>query len=284
MIDEIGEGISLLVPFRDDHEGRGVIWDWLQRFWTAFLPGAEIVMGTDDGVPFSKTCAINDAFQRCHGDIIVLLDADCYIEPSVILRCAHHIRNLRDEFQEPLWFIPYRRLYRLTPDATVRLIASDPANPVVIPTPPSAVDVGSTKNSAVGHWFGALIQIMPREAFEAVGGMDPRFRGWGSEDVCFVRVLDTMFCGHRSTNNQVFTLWHEVIDRSVPGQNIARVWVGQTGAGQNKKLSIKYVRAYRDPARTRRVIAEWQRDPDATYASHLIGPPIPMEHETMEHH
>jgi hypothetical protein len=172
-----GAGISLLIPFRDDNAvGRGANWRWLQQFWEAELPSAQIVVGITDAIPFSKTRAVNDAFQRSdtENDIVVILDADCYIEPSVILTCAAAIREAR-RWNERLWYIPYRWLYRLTETSTARLIASDPANAVQFPTPPVGTDVGSTLGAAIGHRFGALIQIMPREAFTVIGGMDPRF-------------------------------------------------------------------------------------------------------------
>ena len=45
--------ISLLVPFGDGNGHRRRLWDWLRRYWLAHLPSAEIVMGRDDGTPFS---------------------------------------------------------------------------------------------------------------------------------------------------------------------------------------------------------------------------------------
>ena len=40
-----GRGISLLVPFRDDHAvGRGANWEWLCRYWRHELPAAQIVL------------------------------------------------------------------------------------------------------------------------------------------------------------------------------------------------------------------------------------------------
>lgn len=257
--------ISLLVPWRDDGtEGRLVNWTWLRKFWEHELPNAELIIGVDEGIPFSKTCAINNAFQQSHGDVVVLLDADCYIEPSVILECADRIRNARKEIPpEPLWFVPYRHLFRLTTDATTKLIASSPDNALRFTNPPDLDDVGSTAGSAAGHWFGALIQIMPREAYMMVGGMDPRFRGWGGEDVTFVRVIDTLYGRHRTTDNQVFTLMHHA-----EGNELLRTWEGQEKIGANNVLSVKYRKVYGDKLRMRALIQEWLGNKE--YQQYLI--------------
>jgi hypothetical protein len=274
-----GKNIVLIVPFRDDHAvGRGVNWEWLHRYWTAELPAAQIVVGEDSGEPFSKTCAVNDGFKRADpaNDVIVMVDADAYISAEVILSCAAAIREAR-QWGEPLWFVPYRHLYRLTGEATLDLIGSDPARPLQFTAPHNSREVGYAPEAggpvgastealaAIGHRFGALIQIFPREAFLQIGGCDPRFRGWGGEDVTLVRVLDTLYGIHRTTPNEVLTLWHTAL-----GDVFLRKWAGQPNIGANDQLSIRYRRTRRDPARMKAVIAEWLDDPQ--YEANLISP------------
>ena len=275
MIDPTrGAGIALLVPFRDDHAiGRGANWAWLKRYWEIELPSAQIVVGTYEGTPFSKTRAVNDAYRKAvdQFDVIVMIDADCYISPTVILNCAEAIREAR-RWHEPLWFVPYRFLFRLTAEATDHLVASDPAAALQFPTPPQPWDVGSTLGSGIGHRYGALIQIFPREAFEFIGGCDARFSGWGAEDVCLVRALDTMYGVHQTTNNEVLTLWHTAI-----GDVYLRKWAGQEQTGANNALGVHYRQARRDPARMRAVITEWLDNPK--YREHRISPMPPWYEE-----
>lgn len=262
---QYGQNITIMVPFRDDYAvGRGANWRWLKAYWEYMLPGAQVVVGSDDGIPFSKTCAVNDAFRKADpaNDVLVMLDADCYIAPSVILICAERIREARRQ-GERMWFVPYRDLYRLTADSTARLIFSDPCHPLYFSAPPNPKDVGSTLGAKLGHRFGALVQIFPREAFLQVGGMDARFRGWGSEDVTFLRVLNTLYCIHETTDNSVFTLWHTSL-----GQVFERKWAGQTKSRLNASLTNRYYRARHDPARMRKIISEWLDDP--AYAAHRI--------------
>lgn len=233
-----GRGISLLVPFRSDSEHRTRVWAWLRRYWQNELPGAEIVMGDDDSVPFSKTAAVNKAFSSAKGDIIVILDADCYLPGSVILDCSANIREARRS-RKKLWYIPYRRFYRLTEAATLRILDSDPARPFSFGDPPPPRMTEPVRNSNYGHWFGALVQIMPSEAFTAAGGMDERFAGWGGEDVSFMNAVDTLYGPHRTTPNGVQHLWHPHIGV----EHTERKWEGQAEAGNNNQLARRYEEA-----------------------------------------
>ena len=58
----------------------------------------------------------------------------------------------------------------------VSAIASDPEGftfPLVKLSARTRIDVGPRSGNDFGHWFGALVQMFPREAFELVHGMDP---------------------------------------------------------------------------------------------------------------
>lgn len=241
--------ISLLVPFRAEDAERQEIWDWLRAYWSYELRGAEVVMGRSDQRPFSKTQAVNDAARRARGDTFVILDADCYIDGEVIQRCADRIyRSERDGY--PLWFIPYRHIYRLTPAATDRIKASDPRHPLRFPSPPALADVESTLGSGFGHRFGALIQVMSRGAFKTVGGMDTRFAGWGGEDIAFVRALDTLYGPHKTTDNDVLHLWHAKIGKNFKD----RKWVGQRYPQANDALAMRYHHATGKPVAMRALV------------------------------
>ena len=255
-----GRGISLLVPFHSssDNDQRVVNWRWLREYWEAHLPGAELVIGDDTDVPFSKAVAMNRAAAQAKGDIFVLLDADCYVSPEVIVNCAGEIREARNEGHR-LWFVPYRMFYRLTKESSNRVLISSPKNPLQFSTPPHETEVLDTASSQIGHWYGAMLQIMPREAFETVGGMDPRFRGWGGEDHAFMRAVDTLYWKHKATNNQVLHIWHPMISPEGVQEWVSwrdRMWVGQTSSGDNDALSGRYYGAHRDVARMRKLVEE----------------------------
>lgn len=250
-----GRGLSILIPFRSDGTERQEIFDWLQRFYEWRLPEAQFLVGTDEGTPFSKTNAVNNAARCASGDIFVILDADCWIDPKIITEAAHRIRvaQARDKRR---WYIPYRHLYRLTERASRRILEE---NPFWIPSPDGCEDgelvldqdIDNCDESGIGHNFGALIQIMPREAFFEVGGMEPRCRGWGTDDIAFVMALDTLYTRHRTLDRDVFTFHH-----TPRGRRHHRRWEGQEGEDPNGRLGERYRRANGDPSRMRALVDE----------------------------
>jgi glycosyltransferase involved in cell wall biosynthesis len=261
-----GRGISLLVPFHcpDKKSQRYKNWKWLKRYWRAQLPWAQIVMGhdrfaeEDPCLPFSKAVAVNDAASKAKGDIFVIIDADGYIPADSILHCARKIR-LTERAGHRLWFIPYRHFYRLTPQGSQLVLDSDPEKPYKFSSPPPLEYIQNCSGSHLGHWFGALIQVCSRFAFELVGGWDPRFRGWGGEDHAAMRAMDTLYWHHKTLPQQVLHLWHPM--RSLKGTSTwvdwnERIWDNQETDGNNDELSRKYYGANGDETRMRKLVDE----------------------------
>ena len=261
----MSERLSILIPFQSRNPLRIRHFRWLHAYWRAQLPEAEIIIGRDWASrrrirrrPFSKSVAVNDAFKRSHGDVIAIVDADAYLDARVLTHCADRIRCAR-KHDVHLWFVPYRHLYRLREGITEEIVKSRPWNPLRLPSPPPRADVDGFDGSGWGHPFGAMVQVMPREAFLAVGGMDERFRGWGGEDSSFLRALDTLWGPHKNTCDDVLHLWHPKIP-SGPSTDPnswdwkLRLWDGQTQGRANDWLSSKYHRATGHPEAMRRLV------------------------------
>jgi N-terminal domain of galactosyltransferase len=260
-----GKGISILVPYFNDSEvnARALSWKWLRAYLEANLPGAEIIVGSDFGVPFSKSVAVNEAAAKAKGDVFVILDADAFLEAATILDCAQQIREARSKKQK-LWFVPYRRLYRLTEQATNRVLARSPELVTGCPEPCDGSGVilidARTDATKEAHWYGAMAQILPREAFQAVGGWDTRFRGWGGEDVAAMLATDTLYAKHKTAKAALFHLWHPMLDQDGASMNLVpwnqRVWEGQKSSGVNNDLAGRYSGAYGDPTWMRKIVQE----------------------------
>lgn len=241
--------ISIIIPFSSTDPQRLRIFDWVYRYWTIALPEAEIIVAGSDSVPFHKTRAVNEGLVRTTGDIIVIMDADCYMSAQTIRILAGRIRQARREGRR-LWYIPYRRFYRLTQFASELLLDTPPKHPLEITDPPPPGWAEHVETASSGHWWGALIQVMPREAFVAVDGMDERFRGWGGEDVSFMFKVDTLWGKHKTFNGPVFHIWHPIIKGR---WKHTRQWVGQTEPEINDALAARYLEALGDPARMKQV-------------------------------
>lgn len=252
-----GKGISLLVPFRDCGDGhRTATLAWLKAYYRHALPSAQFIVAPDDGHnPFCKMMAFNNAARRARGDVFVLLDADCLIDTKVVLHCASRLREARRRGRH-LWFVPFRRFYRLSEAYTHRILESNPRHPLFPPLFPdsSMLDEGCDTKFNYGHHYGALIQIMPREAWELLGGFDERFRSWGSDDVCIMQALDTLWGRHRTTPNPVFHLFHPFLgDRAY-----TRTWEGGI-SGQNDSLAGRYRAHLGNPEMMRKLVDEWKQ-------------------------
>ena len=287
-----GRGISLLVPRSPGVDaGRDRLWDWLQRYWRAHLPLARIVEGRDPehlsrpGRTFSKTTAVNDAARRAKGDILVILDSDAYVAPEIIVEAAHEIRRARKRGRR-LWFIPYRRFYRLGPDLTEQILASDPWLPQNLgdPLAPELRDPVHGNAPEYGHHYAAMIMVFPQEAFKEVGGMDERFIGWGGEDISFMRAMDTVYNTHKTIDHAVYHLYHHTF-----GVGVNRQWIGQVKRMPFTILGARYQAAYGDPARMLRLNNEWRNGMMKVHpnidANSILNPDVipeaPVDHDTL---
>lgn len=263
---KVGHGISIIIPFHPSKEQveRTENLLWLVDYWKCHLPGAQIILGADSkstldaNVPFSKSCAVNHAAKMATGDIFVIVDADGFIDSKSVLLCAEKIRRARERGHR-LWYVPYRQFYRLSKNASRRLLKSIPCHPLAFPTPPNPCDILNTSGSQHGHWFGAGIQILPREAFDKVGGWDERFRGWGGEDHAATRATDTLYWTHKTLPGQFLHIWHPMFSSTAVKEWVdwnERIWAGQVSSGANDELSRKYYGANGHQERMRKLVQE----------------------------
>lgn len=261
-----GDGISIIIPFRcpDKNNRRTHNFNWLKKYWKYQLPGAEVIVGHDHRIdlPFSKSTAVNNAAAKATGDVFVIVDADGYVSIEAILECAKQIRRARSRGHR-LWYVPYRQFYRLTEEASNRVLESSSRRPYQFSTPPPLDAILDTSGSQHGHWFGALIQIMPKEAFEEVGGWDNRFRGWGGEDHAAMRAMDTLYWHHKTLPGQVLHLWHPMLSPKGTDSWVHwkyRIWEKQTKTGNNDVLLSKYHGANGHRKRMRKLLDEGLKD------------------------
>jgi hypothetical protein len=257
-----GYGISILIPFRcpDNTSPRVRNVEWLQKYWKAQLPGAEIIIGDDPELdkPFSKSVAVNNAAAKAKGDVFVIIDADGFMEADAVLHCAEEIRHAR-KIDRKLWFVPYRKFYRLTKEISEKLLASDPASPYHFVMPLNPDFILKDTDPLIGHWYGAMVQIMPCEAFEAVGGWDERFRGWGGEDHAAMRAMDTLYGPHKTLPSAVLHVWHPMLGpkgSAILVSSKERMWEGQTDPNANNALSWRYYHATGKPTIMRKLVDE----------------------------
>lgn len=217
--------LSILVPFRDADGTRTKAKHWILRRWAHFWPDAEIVVASDDGVdPFNKCIAVNKAAAQATGDMFAILDADTWIDPKFMHSAFERIAKGIP------WVIPASRSMRLKKEASEMLMKLDPTGDLPLIQPRLSEQTGPV----VG-----FLWVMPRAAFEAVGGMDERIRGWGGEDTSFTRAMDVVVGPHRKLNGTVVCLWHE---RPRQGK-LGRIWLGQDRTQEQDKAVLMHAYA-----------------------------------------
>lgn len=248
--------ISIIVPFKDHNEHRTRVWEWLKRYYAEALPDAEIVVGTDDVVPFSKSCAVNRAANKARGRIFVVIDADALVQPEKLREvCDELILDRR--LGRRTWAMVYERIYYLNEKTTLDLLKIPPELLAEIdyewPSPPPENWREGNNNPLYGHPFGAMCMVMPREAFFHVRGFCESFRAWGSEDASMTFALDTLWGLHKVHLNDILHLWH-----IRPGRTAAtRKWVGQPDYGPaNSRLGHQFSLANGYPSWMRALVDE----------------------------
>ncbi len=223
--------LSIVAAHRDQGDGyRDRLWEYVRQRFERDLPDAEIVVGTDDGVdPFHKTLALNRAVAASSGDTLLVTDTDTWLPRSQV-DAALSVDG---------WCQPYSLKVKLAAEETSRALA-DP-------------DWTFTYNARGRYerktgFRGAPPLIVPRSMWDAVGGMDERMRGWGSEDRVLYLALRAMFGKPPGITGFAWHLWHKRI-----GVSGADLWVGQDSSRENQRIEFEY-RAARSPEAMRHLI------------------------------
>ena len=279
-----GKGISIIIPFRNNISSnhRTKNFEWLKKYWKHHLPAAELIVGIDPDIDFvfSKSAAINNAAKSATGDIFVIIDADCYLSVDTVLHAAKEIRKARKN-KRRLWFIPYRKFYRLNEKATEKLLLSSPKKPYVYDTPPSTDDIlditKTNANPATAHWFGAGVQIIPLEAFQITHGWDDAFRGWGGEDNAAMGATDTLYWPHKTINTQCFHMWHPMFSTTGINEWVSweeRIWEDQRSSASNGILSKRYYDAVGNIEKMQKLVDEKLHKKIEKNRNHKICRPV----------
>ena len=218
--------ISFLIPFRDADGTRTAGMEWIVARWRTRYPDAEFILASDDGIdPFCKSMAVNRAFARSTGGIIVILDADTWVLDAPFRAALRAVESGRAP-----WAVPADVSWRLTREKSLEIMARQPA--AEMPT------IRREHVEQANHVVG-FCHILPRAAMEKVGGMDERFRGWGGEDGAFTVALDGIWGQHLKVSSTLISLWHER-PRDAEGK---RIWLGQESRTGNNRVWRGYALA-----------------------------------------
>lgn len=216
--------VSVVVPYRPDGAERDRNWAWLRARYETEHPGWEIVEADSPG-EWNKPAAVNRAVRKASGGTLVITDADVFVTPDGLRSAVAQARHAG-------WVVPYGRTRRLSPDGTVRVLAgADPRTVTLDRAPGRAPD----RVAAAG---GGIL-VLRRDAFDAVGGMDERFVGWGWEDIAFARALDLIAGPHVRLRPILWHLWHPRQPRDHYDANRA-LWRRYRAAGPTEITEVMH--------------------------------------------
>jgi hypothetical protein len=184
--------------------------------------GLRVVIGRSE--PFTKGAAAADGVERCGADLLVIADGDCLVTHLDLRRSVEALLT------GAAWTQPHRMVVRLTPRTTGHAYAGHLGAPGARPVAAPA---------------GGGIVVLTRAAWEASGGIDPRFDGWGGDDISFARALDTLVGPGARLNGVLWHLWHPKSPRRP----------GNRGSPENEAVAARYLEANGDPEAMRAVLA-----------------------------
>lgn len=205
--------VKIIIPWRSGCPNREANLSAIQAWWTSRYPEWPIYLGEwpSDRGPWRKGCAIKQALDNSPAtDYVIVSDSD------VIIPGAHQaIEALETDLYQ--WVMPYRTVYRLTPDATNLVTSGRMLLPDMVPDPRTYAGlaeryVGSSGGGAVVLTGDALSRCP----------MDPRFAGYGSEDHAWSKALHMLAGAPHMMHSPLWHLWHPPQDRLVHGGSVHR--------------------------------------------------------------
>lgn len=237
----------VLIPFRPDSPERHDALGWVRKQWTD--DGYEVGITTDrNESPWCKAAAINhgmhmlaklsDARVRDGGeaiDRVIIADADCWAVSRTVTT-GDQLNQWHD------WGTPHRRVVRLSAKVTLDLITGD------LRQPTTAWDNLEEPPYTALRAAGGIV-VLKREVWDRVP-MDPRFLGWGFEDVAWWYALRTLVGVPWKGKADLFHLWHP---RSEPMDRTER---SINGNPANAELADRYIKALHRPVQMQAIVDE----------------------------
>lgn len=227
--------VRLIVPRRADRGERDRLWRFCSAYWRRERPGWEIVEGEHTDGPFNRSAAINTAAEG-DWDVAVIVDADTVVDAEPVERGVALAARSGD------LILPFDTRCLLSRQGTRRVLAGLSG--------PWDRWVAARQTPADSYEYVSGCQIVPRSLWDAVGGFDPRFEGWGGEDDAFTaacQALTGVDPRRARLSGSAWHLWH----RPSPYANHRRATYRMA-----KALSDRYLAAAGSEDAMRELLAE----------------------------
>jgi len=216
--------VTVVVPVARDGAERDQAWAFCRG---RYPDGWTIIEAEPPPGPWSKGEHVNEALRAAGGDVVIVADCDVWVE-------ACYLETAAGAALRRPWVIPHGIVYRLSAHQTRWEIG----RPATVPRP---IHTRSHRGPA-----GGGIVVARPEAWDAVRGYDPRFVGWGGEDISLARAFDTLAGRGVCLQAPLWHFWHRPLPRAP----------GRRAHAANEALAARYADADGDPAAMSALVAE----------------------------
>jgi hypothetical protein len=230
--------VDLIIPFSFDDDERDAARLFVCAHYALRHPGLNVVFGVDplnvrgDYAEWSKGRAVANGVSRSRNPILVVADADVIVPPEglgySIIAVMHGAA----------WSMPHGTVYRLSRRGTSAVYAAGEL--------PAVPNIKYAERTHPGPHGGGMV-VLTRAAYEATG-IDPRFIGFGGDDISFARALDTLVGKCERFDFPMTHLFHERTPRRH----------GNRGSDANEALAARYMIADGDPWAMQTIIDEFK--------------------------
>jgi hypothetical protein len=198
-------------------------------------PGLNVLYGVDTSgnAEWSKGRAVAHGVSRSRSPIIVVADADVTVPPEALGYSIIAVMH------GAAWSMPHGIVHRLSRRGTNAVYLAESE---LLDAPTFKL----TERTHVGPHGGGMV-VTTRAAYEATG-IDPRFTGFGGDDISFARALDTLVGPCERFDFPMTHLHHERTPRRP----------GNRGSTENEALAARYMIADGDADAMRSIIAEFK--------------------------
>lgn len=238
--------VTVVIPWRSGCQHREAAFDHVVAWWSNH-PTWRVRVGQwgEELGPWRKGCAVRAAGVRPGpDDVVVVADAD--VIPVGVDRAVDAVRSTGMGRPLARWAMPFRLVHRLT-QAASELVTSGrlelPAGPI-----PKTM-VGLVEETYVGSAGGGVV-VLRGDLFATVP-IDPRFAGYGQEDLSWSLALHRLAGAPAMGTSPLWHLWHPPQERMRRGSTVSR----GVGSEASQRLWQRY-RTATTPALMRALVGE----------------------------
>jgi hypothetical protein len=224
--------VEVVIPFAGTCPHRLRALDWVLARYGDRHPDWEITVAWREADEWVKARAVMPAVAASSAPVVVVADADVWTDGLTEAAAAVAAGSP--------WAMPHRRLFRLTRQATGRVLDGEPWQGQELDERPYP-----------GVWGGGVVAVARQTMLDCP--LDPRFVGWGQEDTAWAVALHAQVGAGWRGDADLVHLWHP------PQPRLSR----RFGSPDGRRLYRRYCTARRDPAQLAELLGE-ARDALAT--------------------